>query len=79
VSERNVSQVYCHMLTQDIVKSGHRHERLLGGNWKQELKIDGELGRIRMRACSKCQRESHLKDVEILTNHKLEYWEWKGE
>jgi hypothetical protein len=37
------------MWTLDIVKTGHRYKGLLGSNWKEELKRDGEMGRIRMK------------------------------
>jgi hypothetical protein len=34
------------MWTLDIVKTGHRHKGLLGSNWKEELKRDGEMESI---------------------------------
>jgi hypothetical protein len=47
----------------------------LGSNWKEELKRDGEMGRIKMKTMVglDSQNESHLKDIEIFSNNKLEY------
>jgi hypothetical protein len=48
----------------------------LGSNWKEELKRDGEMGRIKMKTMiglDKNQIESYLKDTEIFSNNKLEY------
>jgi hypothetical protein len=64
------------MWTLEIAKTGHRHKRALGRNWKEELKRDGEMGRIKMKTMiglDKNQIESYLKDTEIFSNNKLEY------